>query len=185
MDCGLMSSKVYFRCLALFTAVLGISQIGWLIYFSTPPARPNRRTETRRLTFPQFSSPTFKYRYRVERASGFGWQEVEITETTARKLLALLRGAELSVVKQEASSEHPGSLVQFNYPLPDSLARLSAYEDGSETPSLSIDLMGHYLVMVSQPDRQADVFFLSPVKAKGIKDTMDDIQWGPVPKDEL
>ena len=180
-----MSSKVYFRWLALFVAMLGIAQIGWIVYFSIPK-RSQRRTEIRRLAFPPLSSPTFKYRYRVEgeRASDSRWREVEIPEKTGRKLLTLLRGSKsLSVATQEFLRKHPGSMVTPAIP-PDSVGRLSAYEDGSENPSLSIEFLGYYEVMVSGPGRKADTFVISTERRREIMDVTAEIQWGPIPKEE-
>ena len=180
-----LSSKVYFRWLGIFVAMLGVAQMGWFVYFSIPRARPDRQTEMRSLTIPKLSSPTFRYRYRLEGepASGSGWREVEIQEATGRKLLELLRGSKnLSLVMREAAREHPGSLVHFDS-FPDSVGRLSAYEDGSDNPSLFVEFLGYYQVMVWRPGGKANTFFPSLEQAKEIKDAVDDIQWGPIPKD--
>jgi hypothetical protein len=181
---GQMKDKMCFRWLMFYVGVLALAQISCLAYFLTP-GTPHRQTSVRRLAFRPLSSPTFKFSYPVqgEHASDTVWRDVEISEDDGRRLMTLLRGSpSWSAVVQEFLREHPGSMVPSQR-FPDSVGRLSAYEDHSDKPSLSIEFLGYDQVLVWRPDSKENTFFPSPEQTRRIKDAIDDIQWGPVPKD--
>jgi hypothetical protein len=180
-----VTSKADFRWLALFVTLLGAAQLGWFAYFLTP-RQPERRSEVKYLKFRKFSSPSFKYRFQVESATGTDWQEKEIELEQGQKILDLLRGSKsLSLVFDEYRQQHPElahALISPEIGRP--VGGLTAFEDGLETPSLTIDFLNIRNVVISAPGRETQTFVIGNDRLKELDAVTADIQWGPIPPGE-
>jgi hypothetical protein len=181
-----MTDTAYFRWLGFFVTVLGVSQMGWIVYFLTPARREVRRSEMKYLSFRNFSSPNFKYRYQEESATGTTWQEKSIQPEEGEKILSLLRGAKsLSLAFDEYRQRHPelaGALICPEIGRP--VGGLIIFERESDTPSFTIDFLDIRQVEISAPGRETRTFVIGKNRYRELDEVTADIQWGPIPKDE-
>jgi hypothetical protein len=182
----MMSNKLYFRLLTLFVAMLGVAQVGWVLYFLTP-ARQETKPSPKYLVIRGFSSPTFKYRYRELSEDGLdaAWREVEVPEETGGKILNLLRGSKsTALVLDEYYRQNPGRPLRYRLFYPNSIGVLDVYENGSDKPALNIDFQASTEFIVTRRGGDSDLFVLSSEKRREIEDLTAAIQWGPILKAE-
>jgi hypothetical protein len=156
---AMVSKKLYFRLLALFTAVLALSQAGWAVYVLTP-RRPEPRPKFLRM--PEVSSPTFKYEYREPMADDVDvvHREVAVPVATGKRILHLLRHAKTyNATREEYLATRPEERGRYRHFYPDIFARLQVYENGSQQPTLSITFLQAGMFETSRP-RNYETYFI-------------------------
>lgn len=176
----MLTDKLYLRLLALFVAVIALSQVGIVAYWLSP-----RREEPARFTptfkFRHIISPAFKYSYHVPDGDDAKSREVEVPEKTGRKLLELLRGSRnFSTESEEYFRQHPETKRPWGWHFyPETSGRLDVYEGGAEIPTLSIRFLQSPIFDASLRLEKSESFVVPPQNRDELEATITDAILGP------